>query len=97
MPTYERTERFLNEWRRLRREERALFDQAVQKFVDDLKAKRPPRAELGVKRFKSQAGVYEFRWAPDGRALFRYGPTQIEGEPHVIWLRIGGHEIYSER
>lgn len=97
MPTYEGTEHFLNEWRRLRSEERKLFDQAVQKFVEDLKAKRPPRAELGVKRFKSLSGVFEFRWAPDGRALFRYGPTQIEGEPHIIWLRIGGHEIYSER
>ncbi len=34
-------------------------------------------------------------WAPDGRATFRYGPEQVEGEPHVIWRRIGDHDIFD--
>lgn len=32
---------------------------------------------------------------PDGRATFMYGPEQIPGEPHIIWRRIGGHDIFD--
>jgi len=32
-------------------------------------------------------------WAPDGRALFRYGDEARPGEPHVVWLRIGMRDI----
>ncbi len=35
-------------------------------------------------------------WAPDGRALFRYGDPVCEGEPHVVWLRIGTHDILDD-
>jgi len=35
-------------------------------------------------------------WAPDGRALFRYGDPVREGEPHVVWLRIGTHDILDD-
>lgn len=38
--------------------------------------------------------MYEFHFAPNGRALFRYGPEKQSGEPHIIWERIGGHDIY---
>jgi hypothetical protein len=34
-------------------------------------------------------------WAPDGRALFSYGESVLAGQPHVIWERIGGHEIFE--
>lgn len=34
-------------------------------------------------------------WAPDGRALFTYDPAIRQGEPHIIWQRIGGHEIFN--
>jgi hypothetical protein len=30
---------------------------------------------------------------PDGRALFRR--AEVAGDPVVIWLRIGNHDIYS--
>jgi hypothetical protein len=30
---------------------------------------------------------------PDGRALFRL--AEVAGDPVVIWLRIGNHDIYS--
>jgi hypothetical protein len=32
----------------------------------------------------------------DGRALFTYGPTIRRGDPHIIWLRVGGHEIFVD-
>lgn len=39
------------------------------------------------------SGVFEMAWAPDGRATFEFGEAQRKGEAHIIWRRIGGHEI----
>jgi anaerobic glycerol-3-phosphate dehydrogenase len=39
--------------------------------------------------------IWELTWAADGRATWQYGPEQRPGEPHVIWRRIGGHEIFK--
>jgi len=33
---------------------------------------------------------------PNGRATFLFGAERIPGEPHIIWRRIGGHEIISK-
>jgi hypothetical protein len=33
-------------------------------------------------------------WAPNGRATWQYGPEQRPGERHVIWRRIGTHDIF---
>jgi hypothetical protein len=97
MPTYDQDERFRHEYHRLRRAEQQLFNRAVKEFVAALKDQRPPPKKLGIERYERQSGVYEFHWSATGRALFRYGPEKTPGEPHVIWLRIGGHEIYDER
>ncbi|MDX6646123.1 MAG: hypothetical protein QOK40_1850 [Miltoncostaeaceae bacterium] len=35
----------------------------------------------------------QMTWAPDGRAIFRYGSEVHPGVPHVVWVAIGGHEI----
>ena len=96
MPTYETSEDFLRDWRRLTPAQRQLFQTAVRKFVEDLKAKRPQRHGLGVKSFLGQEGVFEFRWAANGRALFTYGTSPHPGDVHIIWLRIGTHDIYSQ-
>jgi hypothetical protein len=95
MPTHKESEGFLREWDRLSPEEQRRFRIAVRRFVADLKARRPPRAGLGIERYKSQEGVFEFHFSPDGRALFRYGSSPHPGEVHVIWLRIGTHDIYD--
>lgn len=34
-------------------------------------------------------------WASDGRAIFHYGDEIHPGEPHIIWLRIGTHDIFD--
>ena len=39
--------------------------------------------------------MFEMTWAPDGRATFSYGASLHEGEPHVIWRRIGTHSLFS--
>lgn len=95
MPTYEQTSAFLRDLARLPPEEQRRFRIAVRKFVADLKAKRPPRPGLGIERYKSEEGVFEFHFSPDGRALFRYGSSPNPGDVHVIWLRVGTHDTYN--
>jgi hypothetical protein len=48
-----------------------------------------------VKRVEGTRDVWEMTWAPNGRATWHYGPEQKPGEPHVIWRRIGTHEIFD--
>lgn len=95
MPTYELAQEFHRDLQRLSPEQRRRFEVAVSRLVADLKAHRPPRAGLNVKRFQRKEGVYELTWAPDGRALFRYGTSPRPGDVHGVWLRIGGHDIFE--
>ncbi|HCT77752.1 MAG TPA: hypothetical protein DGG94_10950 [Micromonosporaceae bacterium] len=68
--------------------------QAVEHFVHDLRAGQF-RKGLRVKKMQGHDDVWEMTWAPDGRATFEYGPEQRAGERHVVWRRIGGHEIFD--
>jgi hypothetical protein len=95
MPTYEVDQLFLRDWRQLTPAQRRRFKAAVRRFVEDLKAGRPPRAGLGIERFPGHEGVFEFHWAPNGRALFAYRISPHPGDVHIIWLRIGTHDIYK--
>jgi hypothetical protein len=95
MPTYEAGPEFLRDWRRLTPEQQRRFKTAVRKFVEDLKAGRPPRRGLGIERFEGHEGVFEFHRAPDGRALFAYGSSPHPSDVHIIRLRVGTHTIYS--
>jgi hypothetical protein len=66
-------------------------------MVEDLKARRPYRKSLRVKAVASHPGVWEMTWSwPDGRVTFSYGPEVKPGERHVVWRRVGGHEIFRE-
>jgi hypothetical protein len=97
VPTYERDQEFVREWKALTLAQRRLFKRAVRKFVEDLKAKRTPRASLGIRGFQGREGVFEFHWADNGRALFSYGTSPHPDEVHIIWLSIGTHDIYYKR
>jgi hypothetical protein len=37
--------------------------------------------------------MLELTWAPDGRAVFSYGASIREGEPHIVWHAVGTHEV----
>ena len=95
MPTYAATKRFLREFYALSPLQQALFLTTVAKLVEDLK-RGSFRKSLRIKRLQSHPGVWELTWAPDGRALFKYGSEIHEGETHILWLRIGGHEIFKD-
>lgn len=92
-PTYDQTAQFERQYRRLSPEQKEAFLEAVKKFVEDLR-RGEFRKSLRVKGYQGEEGVYEMTWAPDGRALFSYGDEVIPGEPHIVWLRVGSHEIF---
>jgi mRNA-degrading endonuclease YafQ of YafQ-DinJ toxin-antitoxin module len=95
MPTFETTQRFDRDLRKLTRDQRHQFRNVIAaEFIPGLKAQQfPPR--LRVKRVRSTAKVWQMSWAPDGRATFQYGAEQQPGEAHVIWRRIGTHDVFS--
>jgi len=96
MPTFDKPKPFESDYERLTPAERRAFKDAVAKFVVDLR-RGSFRKGLRVKRYQREEGLWEMTWANDGRALFRYGPSIHPGESHVIWLRIGGREIFEDR
>ena len=92
MPTYEALPEFIRNYERMTRDQRMAFQLAVEKFRRDLEAGRF-RAGLRVKGVRSHSGVFEMTWAPDGRATFHFGDEHRPGEAHVVWRRVGTHDI----
>jgi hypothetical protein len=69
----------------------------VRRFAEDLDNGGNFRASLRVKPVKGHAGLWEMTWeGNDGRATFAYGAEKVSGKRHVIWERVGGHEIFQE-
>ena len=95
MPTYDEVPRFWRDWAALSPEEQKQFRLAVEQIVDDMKAKRPFRNGLRVRAFHNIPGAFEMRWSDEGRALFKYGTSPHQGDTHIIWLRVGTHDIYD--
>ena len=96
MPTFQTAPRFDRDWKQLSPELKSRFQHVVTaQFVPDL-ARGAFRASLRVKGVQAAPGVFEMTWAPDGRATFSYGRPQRAGEPHVIWRRIGTHQVFRE-
>ena len=93
MPTFAWLARFRADFDALGAEHQAAFLFAVAEFVEDLQTGGGFRKGLRVKGVKGAGGVFEMTWANDGRATFQFGDAVVEGEPHIIWRRIGTHEI----
>lgn len=95
MPTYETTSRFTADHQLLTPAERVRFRHAVSAFVDDLRRPGPFRTALRVKGVRRAPGVFELTWSGGGRATWCYGTQLVDGEPHIIWRRIGTHTIFN--
>ena len=98
MPTYDLSEVFRGDWDRLTKTEQKLLRVAVDKLIADLREMEAGRRSrfrwgLGVKGVKGTPGVFEMRWAGDGRATFSWGAERRPGQRHIIWRRCGDHEI----
>jgi hypothetical protein len=98
---YVRTRGFLVDLRRLPEEHRKLFAQTVH---DILRPALDAGAHTGAApwpralRIHRIGSDYSMTWSfagPDGRALFRL--AEIDGEPVLIWPRVGNHSIYQNR
>ncbi|WP_435110324.1 hypothetical protein [Nocardiopsis synnemataformans] len=100
MPTFQRLPRFLRDLKRLTPAERHRFQKVVlDAFVPDVDAQEF-RPSLRVKRVQGCTApggvtIYEMTWAPDGRATWQYGEEVKPGVVHVVWRRVGGHEIFD--
>lgn len=95
MPAYSWLARFGSDFDSLSEGQQAEFLAAIEAFVADLSARRVFRAGLRVKAVKGASGVFEMTWGHDGRATFEYGAASVEGEPHIIWRRVGTHAIFD--
>ncbi len=95
MSTYAWLARFAADFDSLSSAQQRAFLTAVAQFVDDLRNGKGFRKGLRVKGVEGAAGIFEMTWADNGRATFEYGYSVDEGEPHVIWRRIGTHAIFK--
>ncbi|MGH8829366.1 MAG: hypothetical protein ACRDVZ_17525 [Jiangellaceae bacterium] len=93
MPTFERTPRFDKDWSALPESSKQRFRESVTKFVADLTT-GTFRAGLRVKRVEGTSAVWEMPWAPNGLATWQYGEPVRSGETHVVWRRVGTHDIF---
>lgn len=93
MPTFERLRRFDRDFAALSEARKDAFRSAVEKFVVDLQRDQGFRKGLRVKGIRGAPGMFELTWAGDGRATFSYGESRHEGEPHIVWHRVGTHDI----
>ena len=95
MPTYDQEPEFRRDYARLSPEQQAAFLRMVTKFVQALRTGEVA-AGLRIKSLRGQFGVWEITWGPDGRALFRYGTGPRQGDTHIVWLRVGTHDIFNQ-
>lgn len=97
MPTYHVSSAFWRDFRKLTPEQRALFKAAKARFAADLSAMEAGRQNSFrpglVRKLAGVPGVFEMRWAPDGRATFSLGESVVSGLRHIEWLRCGTHDI----
>jgi hypothetical protein len=96
LPTYAWLARFGADFDALSPGQQLAFLAAVAQFVDDLEHGKGFRKGLRVKGVKGASGIFEMTWADNGRATFEYGNSVVEGEPHIVWRRIGSHSIFSK-
>jgi hypothetical protein len=98
--TIDTAHRFERDYKKLAPEKRKRFQAAAERFAADLETGQF-RAGLRVKLVQgSQTDdnepIFEMTWAkPNGRATWQYGDENKPGNPHVIWRRVGGHEIFD--
>jgi hypothetical protein len=95
VPTFEWQALFERDWEGLTARQQAAFRAAVADFVADLAGGAGFRKGLRVKKMQGRDDVWELTWAPDGRATFNFGTEARPGEVHIVWRRIGTHQIFT--
>jgi hypothetical protein len=96
VPTYDALSGFRREFAKLDPAMQAAFRRAVAELVTDLNEGRNPRPGLRLRMMEGHRGVFEMTFAPDGRATFHLGTAIRPGQLHIVWRRIGAHEIFRD-
>ena len=94
MPTFDRLALFKREYRKLTPEQKARFRVAVAKLVAALQQTPPslPGDPL-VHPLAGHRGVYELRFRARRAGDVHVRRAGARRTPHVIWRRIGGHDV----
>lgn len=96
MPTYEWLTSFARDLAKLTPWQRQAFMQAVAALVLDLKSGADFRRGLRVKKMQGFDNVWEMTWTPDGRATFHFAESVVDRQPHIVWRRIGTHDVFRQ-
>jgi hypothetical protein len=96
-PTFERLAQFKRDYALLTPPQRQLFRAAVKKFVAPLST-TPPDDSGGpfVQELKDHPGFFELRFSRDTGAIYTFGRAIRQGQPHVIWCRIGTDDLLDK-
>jgi len=99
---YRSADSFRNDFRKLPAEHQRLFLEMLRKhFLPAVAAgsfagSPPWPARLRIHRL-ANADIYSLTWnfaSPDGRATFHLDKTE-DGDPVLVWRRVGDHGIYD--
>jgi hypothetical protein len=93
VPTHEELPSFLRDYLGLSAAQQQAFREAVRHFSQGLESGQMPTG-LRIKGVRGYPSVWEMTWAGDGRATFSYGRSVRAGNRHVVWRRIGTHDIF---
>ena len=96
-------DKFNKDFKKLKREHQILFLEAQDLFVQEIanfaftKNLERVSKKYRIKVLRNTDEVWEMTWSfsgPDGRATFHL--AEIDGEPTIVWRRIGSHEIFKQ-
>jgi hypothetical protein len=92
VPTYAWVAAFRLDFKKLSADQQRAFLEVVRQFVEDLET-GIFRPGLRVKGVRAVPGIFEMTWAPNGCATFEYGTERVGGHAHIVWRRVGTHDI----
>lgn len=95
MPTFAWLARFRADFDGLTAAQQAAFLVAVAQFVEDLRG-GVFRKGLRVKGVRGAPGVFEMTWSDNGRATFQYGEPIVDADAHIVWRRVGTHDVLRQ-
>lgn len=99
---YRRSASFDRDFSRLAAEHRSMFLESLRShFLPAVAVGAFDGSALWPRRLRihrlTGSGIYSLTWnfsSPDGRATFHLERTE-DGEPLLVWRRIGDHSIYQ--
>jgi hypothetical protein len=69
----------------------------VRQLIADLRAGAGRfHPSFRVHRIDARRSVWSLRFGADLRATFSYGTPHHESDTHIVWRRIGRHNVYRE-